>query len=177
MEIIKIKGKEFKKYISSIDLESMINLLSNRINKDYDSKEVLFIIILNGAFMFASDLLKKIKGNHMISFVKISSYLGINSLGENNILIGLNEEIRDRDIIIIEDIIDTGNSLSCVLKELKTRKPSSLEICSLFFKPNSFKADFEIKYKGFEITNEFIVGYGLDYDGYGRNISEIYQLK
>ena len=177
VELIKIKDKEFKKYISAKELDERVVELSQEINNDYVSKEILFIIILNGAFMFAADLLKRISGNHKICFIKVSSYQGIESSGSINTLIGLNEEIWNKDVIIIEDIVDTGITLSNIIRDLNLKKPRSLEICSLFFKPQSFKADFDVRYKGFDISNEFIVGYGLDYDGYGRNLSEIYQLK
>lgn len=155
----------------------MIKSLSDRINKDYADKEVLFLIVLNGAFMFASDLLKQIEGNHRLSFIKLSSYQGLCSNEKVRELIGIDEDLKGRDIIIIEDIIDSGNTMECLRELIIAQEPSSLEICTLMFKPKAFKKDYRIKYVGREISNEFIIGYGFDFDGYGRNIKDIYQLK
>ncbi|MDD2488581.1 MAG: hypoxanthine phosphoribosyltransferase [Bacteroidales bacterium] len=177
METVNIKGKYFEKYITNEEINSIVKSLSQRINEDYFGKEIYFLVILNGAFLFASDLFKQIKGLPRINFIKVSSYSGISSSGKVNELIGLNEDITGKDVIIIEDIVDTGNTMEELLKLLKTKEPSSLEICSLMLKPNSFKKDFNIKYIGKEISDEFIVGYGFDLDGYGRNLKDIYQLK
>ncbi len=177
MEEINIKGKLFQKLISSKEIEEIVKSLSQRINKDYTQKEIVFLIVLNGAFMFASDLLKLIEGNHKLSFIKLSSYCGVYSSNEIKELIGLNEDLRDNNIIIIEDIIDSGNTMDCLIEKVKAYNPATLEICTLVFKPKAFKKRFNIKYIGREISNEFIVGYGFDLDGYGRNIKEIYQLK
>jgi hypoxanthine phosphoribosyltransferase len=155
----------------------VIKSLSDRINKDYADKEVLFLIVLNGAFMFASDLLKQIEGNHRLSFIKLSSYQGLCSNEKVRELIGIDEDLKGRDIIIIEDIIDSGNTMECLRELIIAQEPSSLEICTLMFKPKAFKKDYRIKYVGREISNEFIIGYGFDFDGYGRNIKDIYQLK
>ncbi|MDD2529739.1 MAG: hypoxanthine phosphoribosyltransferase [Bacteroidales bacterium] len=177
MNQIIIKGKTFHKFISSNEIDLVIKSLSDRINKDYADKEVLFLIVLNGAFMFASDLLKQIEGNHRLSFIKLSSYQGLCSNEKVRELIGIDEDLKGRDIIIIEDIIDSGNTMECLRELIIAQEPSSLEICTLMFKPKAFKKDYRIKYVGKEISNEFIIGYGFDFDGYGRNIKDIYQLK
>ena len=172
-----IKGREFVKYLSSEQVIESVKELSNQINDKYKDKEIYFLVVLNGAFMFASDLFKHIKGNHKISFIKISSYQGMSSTGNADVIIGLNEDIKDKNVIIIEDIIDTGNSMEHLLGMLKDKQASSIEVCTLMIKPNCFKKDFEIGFIGREMTDEFIIGYGFDYDGYGRNFPDIYQLK
>lgn len=177
MGSITIKGMTFKKYIESRELELIIKSIAQRINIDYKGRDIFFIVVLNGAFIFASDLFKEIQGLPRISFIKISSYEGLSSTGKTKELIGLNEDIGGKDIIIIEDIVDTGNTMEVLLEELRKRKPSSIEVCTLVFKPNSFKKDFNIKYIGKEISDEFIIGYGFDIDGYGRNLKDIYQIK
>lgn len=177
MEIVTIKDKDFEKYITNEEITSIVMTLSKRINEDYHDKEIYFLVVLNGAFIFASDLFKNIKGFPRISFIKLSSYSGLSSCGEVKELIGLNEDIKDKHIIIIEDIVDTGNTMEGLLEMLKAKKPSSLEVCTLMFKPNAFKKKFPIKYIGKEISDEFIIGYGFDYDEYGRNLKDIYQLK
>lgn len=177
METVNIKGKYFEKYITNEEINSIVKSLSQKINEDYFGKEIYFLVILNGAFLFAGDLFRQIEGLPKINFIKIASYSGITSSGKVNELIGLNEDIRGKNVIIVEDIVDTGNTMEELLNLLKTKEPSSLEICSLMFKPNSFKKEFNIKYVGKEISDEFIVGYGFDLDGHGRNLKDIYQLK
>lgn len=177
LEIVTIKDKDFEKYITNEEITSIVMTLSKRINEDYHDKEIYFLVVLNGAFIFASDLFKNIKGFPRISFIKLSSYSGLSSCGEVKELIGLNEDIKDKHIIVIEDIVDTGNTMEGLLKKLRAKKPSSLEVCTLMFKPNAFQKEFPIKYIGKEISDEFIIGYGFDYDGYGRNLKDIYQLK
>jgi len=177
LEIVTIKDKDFEKYITNEEITSIVMTLSKRINEDYHDKEIYFLVVLNGAFIFAADLLKNIEGFPKISFIKISSYSGLSSSGEIKELIGLNEDIKDKHIIIIEDIVDTGNTMEGLLKMLRAKEPSSLEVCTLMFKPNAFQKEFPIKYIGKEISDEFIIGYGFDYDGYGRNLKDIYQLK
>ncbi|MFA6806128.1 MAG: hypoxanthine phosphoribosyltransferase [Bacteroidales bacterium] len=177
MEKINIKGKTFEKYIESKEIDLIIKSLSQKINSDYLGKEICFIVILNGAFLFASDLFKQIEGLPIITFIKISSYDGLSSTGKTKELIGLNTDIKGKDIIIVEDIVDTGNTMDDIVNMLKKQEPSSLEICTLMFKPQSFKKDFNIKYIGKKISDEFIIGYGFDFDEYGRNLKDIYQIK
>ena len=170
-----IGDKKFEKYISADQLNGIVERLAERINSDYENKEVVFIVVLNGAFMFASDLFKKIKIKAKISFIKVASYENSTSTGKVKQLIGLNENIKGQNVIVVEDIIDTGLTMAMLRKQLLALEPESLEIAGLMFKPGKFSQDFEVKYKGMEIEDPFIVGYGLDYNGYGRNLAEIYQ--
>ncbi|MBQ5404144.1 MAG: hypoxanthine phosphoribosyltransferase, partial [Bacteroidales bacterium] len=147
-----------------------------RINADYNGKEIFFIGVLNGVFMFASDLMKNIKVPCTIQFVKVASYQGMTSTGVVKELIGLNADISGKDVVIIEDIVDTGFTMKSILGQLKEKNPASIRIASLIFKPESFREDFKVDYIGFSIPNDFILGYGLDYDGYGRNLPEIYTI-
>ncbi|MDO5760653.1 MAG: hypoxanthine phosphoribosyltransferase [Bacteroidota bacterium] len=172
-----IENKVFEKYISKVELQDTVSRLANSINKDYANKEVLFIVILNGAFVFASDLLRQINIPCQVSFVKVSTYDNEQSTNKFKQLIGLNEEIRDRHIIVVEDIVDTGFTMLNIRQQLLKLAPASIEIASLLFKPHKFKQDYSVKYIGFNIEDPFIIGYGLDLNGYGRNLPEIYQIK
>jgi hypoxanthine phosphoribosyltransferase len=174
---MKIKDKTFKILISEEDLQTRITAISKAINKDYKDKNPLFIGILNGSFMFVADVFKNITLQSEISFIKLASYTEMTNSGSIKELIGLNENLFNRDIIILEDIIDSGRTISSVLEEFKLRGASSVEVATLLLKPDALKVDLDIKYIGFEISNEFVVGYGLDYDGLGRNSRSIYQLK
>ena len=176
MALIKIKDKQFEPYLSAKEIDEVVSKIAKQINKDFKGKKVLFIAILNGSFMFASDLLKKIDLECEISFVKIASYSGTKSTGKVKKLIGLMQSLENRNVIIIEDIIDTGNTLDKLLPTLIAENPKELKLCTLLFKPEAFKADFDIHYIGKEIPNKFILGYGLDYDEYGRNLADIYQI-
>ena len=176
--MITVDNKTFEKYITHEQIQSIITSLAQKINKDYQNKDgILFIVVLNGAFMFAADLFKQIKGMHKISFVKFSSYDSVYSSGKVKTLIGLNEDIKDKDVIIVEDIVDSGVTMGSLSEQLQQMNPKSLEICTLMFKPGNFKGDYKVKYIGKEISNEFIIGYGFDVDGLGRNLPDIYQLK
>ncbi len=174
--MIKINDKYFDIFIEKSTIESNIQALASVINNDYEGKEVLFIAILNGSFMFASDLIKKINLDCEISFIKVNSYEGTLSSGSINELIGLNTSIQNKHIIILEDIVDTGRTMDKIILTLQNEKPSSLECCSLLFKPNAYLGLFNPKYIGFSIEDKFVVGYGLDYDQKGRNLEEIYQI-
>lgn len=174
---MKVKDKSFVPYLSEEEIQKKIKKLSSSINKDYKESKPLFIAILNGSFMFASDLFKEIKLDCEISFMKLSSYSEMTSTGNVRELIGINENVFNRDVIIIEDIVDTGNTMKNVLDQFKDRGVKSVEVVSLLIKPKALVNPVEIKYVGFEIPNKFVVGYGLDYDGFGRNSKAIYQLK
>lgn len=176
MSIIQIKDKQFRPYLSAEEIDKAVTTLAEKINKDFKGEKVLFLAILNGSFMFASDLLKKIDVECEISFVKIASYSGTKSTGKVKKLIGLMQSLEDRNVIIVEDIIDTGNTLDKLLPTLIAEKPNNLRLCTLLFKPEAFKANFNIDYIGLEIPNKFILGYGLDYDELGRNLKDIYQI-
>ncbi|MFT4646630.1 MAG: hypoxanthine phosphoribosyltransferase [Planctomycetota bacterium] len=176
MATITVKDKQFRPYLSVEEIDEAVTKVAKQINEEFNGQKVLFIAILNGSFMFASDLLKKIDLECEISFVKIASYSGTKSTGKVKKLIGLMQSLEDRNVIIVEDIIDTGNTLDKLLPTLIAENPKSLKLCSLLFKPEAFKADFDIHYIGKEIPNKFILGYGLDYDELGRNLKEIYQI-
>lgn len=174
---MKIKDKTFKILISEEELQARIAVIAKDINRDYKGKAPLFIGILNGSFMFVADIFKSITLQSEISFIKLASYTEMNSSGTVKELIGLNENLFNRDIIILEDIIDSGRTIASVLEEFKLRGAASVEVATLLLKPEALKVEVDIKYTGFEISNEFVIGFGLDYDGLGRNARAIYQLK
>lgn len=174
---MKLQDLEFELYLKSDIIQNRIGELAKKINRDYKEKSPLFVPILNGSFMFASDLLKKIKLDCNISFIKVASYSELESSGNVRELIGINEKIFDRDIIIIEDIIDSGKTMQELTNKFSELGPKSIEVVALLRKEKAKEYELNIKYIGFEIPNEFVVGYGLDYDGFGRNLKEIYQLK
>ncbi|MEI7596578.1 MAG: hypoxanthine phosphoribosyltransferase [Bacteroidota bacterium] len=173
---INIKDKTFKVYINSTAIEKRIEDIATQINSDYKDKSPIFLGVLNGSFMFASDLYKKITITSEISFVKLASYSGTETTGEVKKLIGLNESLKGKDIIIIEDIVDTGITIEKLVNELNNLEVSSIKIATLLLKPESYKKNIKIDYFCFEIPNNFVVGYGLDYDGLGRNFPDIYSL-
>lgn len=173
---IQLKDKQFTPYLTREEIAQINRNLGAQINKDFEGKEVLFIAILNGAFMFAADLMREITIENTISFVKVASYEGLSSSGTVKKIIGLMDSLENRHVVIIEDIIDTGNTLEKLLPTLEAEKPASLSLCTLLFKPEAFQSNFEIQYIGKSIPPKFIVGYGLDYDGYGRNLADIYQI-
>ena len=161
--------------IPAEEIDRAVAAVAERINADYAGKPTpLFLGILNGSFMFMSDLIKKIEFQNELSFVKLASYEGTSSTGEVKSLIGLNGSIEGRHIIIVEDIVDTGESIEHMIRDLEGRHPAAIEGCTLFFKPGSYRKDRTIKYRAMEIGNEFIVGYGLDYDQLGRSLKDIY---
>lgn len=175
--MIQINDKYFDVFIGKEDIQSKVDTLASLINTDYKSKDVLFISVLNGSFMFASDLMKRVSLPCEISFVKVSSYIGTASTGRVDELIGLNTSVSNKHIIIIEDIVDTGITIDKIITLLSKGNPLSIKTCTLLFKPDAFKGKVKPDYIGFSISNTFVVGYGLDYDEKGRNIEEIYQLK
>jgi hypoxanthine phosphoribosyltransferase len=176
MSSIKVHDKEFRPYITSRDIEEQVARVASEINRDYLGKKPLFIAILNGAFMFASDLFKHLNIEAEICFIKLASYKGVKSTGKVITAIGLDIDLYNREVIIIEDIVDTGKTLSQFLPQLEHHHPASLKIASLLHKPEAMKHPIKIDYLGFTIPDKFVIGYGLDYDGLGRNIKEIYQL-
>lgn len=176
MSSLKVHDKEFIPYISALEIADEIERMAEAINKDYEGKKPLFIAILNGAFIFAADLFKKINVEAEICFIKLASYKGVKSTGKVITAIGLDTEIYNRDVIIVEDIVDTGKTLSQFLPTLEHQHPASLKIAALLHKPSATIHELKIDYLGFTIPDKFVLGYGLDYDGLGRNIKEIYQL-
>ncbi len=174
--MIQIHDKFFEPYLSPEEIDSAIEKIANQITHDYKNKTPLFIGVLNGSFMFVSDLMKKIDVNCELSFIKLSSYEGTHSTEKMNQLIGLATDLTNRDIIILEDIVDTGNTLSYILDLLENHSYQSLKIATLLFKPEVYKKKHPIDYIGLEIPNTFVVGFGLDYNEQGRNLKEIYKL-
>lgn len=174
MQKVKIGHKEFAVYIPSAKIEAVVKRMAVAINEDFRGETPLFLGILNGSFMFAADLLKEIKLDCSVSFVKFSSYSGCSSTGKVNELLGINEEIGGKPVIIIEDIVETGNTLEKIVEKLNSMNPKRLCIATLLLKPEAYSKKIEIDYTGLEIPNNFIIGYGLDYKGFGRNLRDIY---
>ncbi len=173
---IRVHDKEFEPYISAATLNARIQELAESINRDFNGKKPLFIAILNGSFMFASDLFKFITIDAEICFIKLASYKGTKSSGHVITAIGLDVDIIGRDIIILEDIVDTGKTLNEFLPQIHHQQPASVSLVALLHKPDATVYPVKIDYLGFSIPNKFVVGYGLDYDGLGRNIKELYRL-
>lgn len=169
-----LQGITFEKLLDQEEISEQIKRLARRINVEYKGKDPLFLVILNGAFMFASDLMKEIRINARISFIKLSSYESMESTGEVLELIGLNEDLSGQDIIILEDIIDSGTTVRKLLTELKASGAASVKLASVLTKKKTVPFEFPIDYLAFEIENEFVVGYGMDIDGLGRNLKDIY---
>ena len=176
METIQVKDRVFAPFIREEELQKEIKRVAQEINHDYEGKEPLFLCILNGAFMFAADLLKNVSVPCNVSFIKVASYSGTDSTGKVKELMGLQESVEGRHVIIVEDIVDTGYTMRDILDSLAEKKAASVEVCALLCKPDKLKVDLNLKYLALNIPNGFIVGYGLDYDGYGRNSRDIYQI-
>lgn len=176
MSRVKIKDKTFETSISETEIKQRIREVAARINKDMAGKNPLFLSVLNGAFIFTADLLREITVPCEVSFVKLASYQGITSTGKVHEVLGINEDLTGRNVIIVEDIVDTGRTMKQMIESLGTRNLGSVDICTLFVKPDKLEEPLDIKYSCFSIPNEFIVGYGLDYDQQGRNLKDIYTL-
>lgn len=177
MSLIQLRDKVFEPYLTAEEINGQVQRLAAEINTAYKDKKPLFIAILNGSFMFAADLFKAVNIQAEICFIKLASYKGTKSTGQVITAIGLDTDIHDRHVIIIEDIVDTGKTLNEFLPQLRHQQPASLELAVLLHKPDATEYPVPIKYLGFSIPNKFVLGYGLDYDGLGRNIPEIYQLR
>ena len=174
--VIQVLDKKFEPFITADQIQSKVTSLAKQINEDYADKKPLFIPILNGSFMFASDLFKELTIEAEICFIKLASYKGTKSTGNVMTSIGLDIPLKDRNIIIIEDIVDTGKTLKEFLPQLENQQPASIKIAALLHKPDALVHPLNIDYIGFNVPNKFLLGYGLDYDGLGRNLKEIYQL-
>lgn len=173
---VNILDKKFRELIPEQALQERIDEMAARINLDFEGKEVVFVGILNGAFMFAADLFKRIDLKARITFIKLASYTGTSSSGAIKELIGWNEELKDKQVIIIEDIVDTGETLEYTINNLIIRNVTDIRIVALLLKPDSYRKNIRIDYIGYEIPNDFVVGYGLDYNGFGRNLPSVYTL-
>ncbi|WP_372919058.1 adenylate kinase [Salegentibacter sp.] len=175
--MIKLHDLSFEPYISEAEIDAAIIRVAARLNEDYKDENPVFLGVLNGAFMFASEVIKRFEGDCEVSFVKLGSYQGTESSGNVETLLGLNHSLEDRKVILLEDIVDTGNTLNTINAILEKEGVAGYEVVTLFYKPEAYKRKFNIKYVGIEIPNKFIVGYGLDYDGLGRNLRQVYKLK
>jgi hypoxanthine phosphoribosyltransferase len=175
-DTVKLHDKYFKPFISDKEIHKAVVAIAEKLNSDFAYKAPILLGVLNGCFMFASDLVKELSISCEVSFVKLASYQGTQSTGEIKSLIGLNENLKGRDVIILEDIVDTGKTLHEFLPQLYNQQPASVQICSLLQKPTATLYPLEIKYLGFSIENKFVLGFGMDYDGLGRNIPELYRL-
>lgn len=174
MSMVQLHDKKFKPFIDKEQIQAAIIRLAGEIQKDYNDKNPVFIGVLNGSFLIVADLVREFEGDCEVSFVKMASYEGTNTTGVVNELIGLNNSIVDRHVVIIEDIVDSGNTIEKLVDLLGKDKPASLKIATLLYKPKAYKKDIPIDYVAIEVGNEFLVGYGLDYDGLGRNLKDIY---
>lgn len=174
MEQITVLGKTFQKLISESAIKSRISEMANRINSDLQNQDIVFITVLNGAFIFAADLIREINLDCKVTFIKVASYQGTNSTGEVKELIGVNEDLTGKTLVILEDIIDTGITIDSLITKLNTYNPATIKVATLIFKKDAFVKSFKIDYIGFEIPNKFVIGYGLDYNGFGRNFKDIY---
>ncbi|MCK4288803.1 MAG: hypoxanthine phosphoribosyltransferase [Bacteroidales bacterium] len=176
MKTIKVRDKEFSISITAEEIQKTVSKIAEKINNDLQGKVPLFIVVLNGAFIFAADLFKKINIDCEVTFVKLSSYVGTETTSTVRELIGLDKAIKGRSVVIVEDIIDTGITMEYTIQKLKHFEAADVRIATLLFKPDTFQKDFKIDYIGMEIPNDFIVGYGLDYDGFARNYPDIYKI-
>ncbi len=176
MGTITILDKEFKKNIASERIQAVVKEMASAIYDDYGHTEPLFLCVLNGAFMFAGDFCKEYPGKCEISFIKLSSYSGTQTSGQVKTLIGLDEEIKGREVVILEDIVDSGITISHLVNDLKGYDPKSVRVATLLLKPDALQKEVRPDYVGMEIPNDFIVGYGLDYNGFGRNFRDIYKI-
>lgn len=176
MKTITVKDKTFKLSITADEIRQAVDRLAAELNRDLEGRNPLFLVVLNGAFIFAADLYRKITIESEISFVKLASYSGTSSTSDVKELIGLNERLKGRNIVILEDIIDTGTTMQYLINKLYYLGVNDVKLAALLFKPGAFRESFRIDYLGMEIPNEFIVGYGLDYDGFGRNYADIYKI-
>jgi len=176
MKEVRILDKKFRELISEQAIQKRVGEIALQINRDFIGSEVIFVGILNGAFMFAADLFRKIDLTARITFVKLASYQGTGSTGTVRELIGWNEDLVNKNIVVVEDIVDTGATLERIVNELVIRNVAGIKIASMFLKPLAYSRDIPIDYIGFEIPNKFVIGYGLDYNGFGRSLPAVYSL-
>lgn len=176
MGIVKIKDKTFKTSITEAEIKERVKALAQQISKDMEGKTPLLLGVLNGSFIFAADLMREMTIPCEISFVKLASYQGTTSTGKIKEVLGINEDLSGRTVIIVEDIVESGHTMKNMIESLGTRNPASVHICTLFFKPDKLQEDLKLDYVAFRIPDDFIVGYGLDYDHLGRELRDIYTI-
>lgn len=174
---IVLHDKTFEKYIDADKIAQQLKVMGQKISEEYENKKIYFLCILNGSFIFAADLVRSVNSKSEIHFVKLASYEGTTSTGNVSELIGLNVDLKGKHVIVIEDIVDTGKTLQKILEILKVKEVKDCKIASLLYKPSCYKGDVSINYVGFEIPDDFVVGYGLDYDNLGRTYKDLYKLK
>lgn len=176
-DTIKLHDLEFIPYLSEQELDKIVTKLSASINENYEGKSPLFVVVLNGAFIFASDILKRVTLDCEVSFLRVSSYRGTASTGEVKEMMPIGTDVSGRDIVLIEDIVDTGKTMGEVKSKMLSEGANTVSICTLLYKPEAFAGNYRVDYIGVEIPDRFVVGYGLDYDGLGRNLPSLYQIK
>ena len=176
MSVVRIKDKTFKTFIPESEIKAQVQRVAQQINEDMKDKNPLLLAVLNGSFIFAADLMRALTIPCEISFVKLASYQGTTSTGKVKEVLGINEDLTGRTVIIVEDIVESGLTMQRMIESLGTRNPESIHICTLLLKPDCLETELDIRYTAFEIPNDFIVGYGLDYDQQGRNLKDIYTV-
>ena len=176
MDTVKIKDKSFRISIHEAEIKRRVKALAEQMSKDLEGKNPIFLAVLNGAFIFAADLMREMTIPCEISFVKLASYQGTTSTGKVKEVFGINEDLSGRTVVIVEDIVESGQTMKQMIESLGTRNPESVRICTLFFKPEKLKEDLNLDYVAFRIPDDFILGYGLDYDGLGRELKDVYTI-
>ena len=176
MDTVKIKDKSFRVSIPEAEIKQHVKALAEQMSKDLEGKNPIFLGVLNGSFIFAADLMREMTIPCEISFVKLASYQGTTSTGKVREVLGINENLSGRTVVIVEDIVESGQTMKQMIESLGTRNPESVRICTLFFKPEKLKEDLDLDYVAFRIPDDFIVGYGLDYDGLGRELKDVYTI-
>ena len=176
MDTVKIKDKSFRVSIPEAEIKQHVKALAEQMSKDLEGKNPIFLGVLNGSFIFAADLMREMTVPCEISFVKLASYQGTTSTGKVREVLGINENLSGRTVVIVEDIVESGQTMKQMIESLGTRNPESVRICTLFFKPEKLKEDLNLDYVAFSIPDDFILGYGLDYDGLGRELKDVYTI-
>ena len=176
MDTVKIKDKSFRVSIPEAEIKERVKVLAEQMSKDLEGKNPIFLGVLNGSFIFAADLMREMTIPCEISFVKLASYQGTTSTGKVQEVLGINENLSGRTVVIVEDIVESGQTMKQMIESLGTRNPESVRICTLFFKPEKLKEELNLDYVAFSIPDDFIVGYGLDYDGLGRELKDVYTI-
>jgi hypoxanthine phosphoribosyltransferase len=174
---ITIHDKTFRLYIENEIIATHVSRIAEALNSDYEKEVPVFLVVLNGAFMFASDLLKQIQVQCEVSFIKLASYRGTSSTGAVTELVGLTEELKGRSVVIVEDIVDSGLTLEMLITALEKKNVRNIRVATAFFKPGTYTRPYPVDYYAFSIPNEFVIGYGMDYQGLGRNLKDIYLLE
>ncbi len=176
MQTIRLKDNTFTMAITAEELERQVSRVASEMNRDYEGQRPLLLAVLNGAFVFAADLMRRLTVDCEVEFVKLASYQGERSGGQVRDIIGLHTDIEGRQVIVVEDIIDTGLTMLHMVETLKSRHPASVDICTLLLKPGKLQTKLDVRYCAMEVADDFLVGYGLDYDGLGRNYKDIYSI-